>query len=492
MTELPPGGSVIFFLYLRKKARAFILYDSKGFRQHSDRKREEGMKTIRRLLALLLCLCALLMSAPPAAAAGPTPFSLPVRVDGAGDARVRAYEDSYAGNLYLSLSDLSRALKGTAKQFLFSYTSKDDSFSVTTGRPAAAADGTSAVRERGGVVYLELTRSRIFVDGGERRYYTYRRDSDKDIYMSLTDVQLMLDLTAERPDAGSVTLFPDRPFRPDPKQLESEGYFDAIGAVILGDADTGEILFSRDSRRHLPIASLSKLMSYLLLCEAAERGEISFSDDVTITTEAERISNSADGMISMSAGSSVPMQELIDAMLIASSNESAAALASHTAGSTEAFVERMNARAAELKLLTAKFYTPHGLPVYTENAVTAKLQNKMCALDMFRLCAYLLEHYPQITAVTARQYSSMKTLKYSTANTNTLVFNLSGVSGLKTGSTDRAGYCVAVSLPVTRGGETHDLVLVLLGAETAQLRGQASEILLRWAREYYAEHEFRS
>ena len=448
------------------------------------------MNKLRKLLALLLCLCVLLSLSPPTAAAGPMPFYLPVHIEGWGDAKVRAYEDSYAGNLYLSLSDLSRALSGTTKQYLFSYTSKDDSFSITTGRPAAAAEGTPTVRARGGVVYLDLMRNKLYVDGGERRYYTYRRDSEKDLYMSLTDIQLVLNLTASRPDGSSLTLDPARPFAPDVRELESEGYFDAISAVILGDADTGEILFARDSRRHLPIASLSKLMTYLLLCEAAERGEISFSDEVTITAESEQISQSADGMVAMTAGSRIPMQELIDAMLLASSNEAAASLAAHTAGSTEAFVERMNTRAAELKLLTAKFYTPHGLPIYTENGVTAKRQNKMCALDMFRLCVYLLENYPQITDVTARQYASMKTLKYSTSNTNTLVFNLSGVSGLKTGSTNRAGYCITASMPVTSGGQTHNVVLVLLGAETPELRGQASEILLRWANAYYAENGF--
>ncbi len=233
-------------------------------------------------------------------------------------------------------------------------------------------------------------------------------------------------------------------------------------------------------------------MSYLLLCEAAERGEISFSDSVTITREAELISRSADGMIAMNAFSTAPMQELIDAMLLASSNEAAASLAAHAAGSSEAFVERMNARAKELGLSSASFYSPHGLPVYTLNSVTAKRQNTMSAYDMFRLCGYVLENHPEITAITARQYSAMATLKYSTANTNTLVFNLSGVNGLKTGSTNRAGYCVTVSMPVTRGGETHDIVLVLLGAETGELRGQAAEILLRWAKDYYAEHEFRS
>ena len=309
--------------------------------------------------------------------------------------------------------------------------------------------------------------------------------------MSLTDIQLMLDLTAERPDEDTLVLDPARPFRPVPRELEREGFFDSISAVVLGDADSGEIIFCRESRRTLPIASLSKLMSYLLLCEAAERGELSFYDSVTITAESERIAGSSDGMIYMKAGTEVPMSELVDAMLLASSNEAAASLAAHAAGSTEAFVERMNARAKELGLNTAQFYSPHGLPIYTGSAVTAKRQNMMSANDMFRLCAYLLEHEPQITDITARQYSTMKTLKYSTANTNTLVFNLTGITGLKTGSTNRAGNCIAVSMPITRGGETHNIVLVVLGAETAQLRGQASEILLRWARGYYAEHEFR-
>ena len=448
------------------------------------------MKTIRRLLALLLCLCALLSLTGTAFAAEPAPFYLSVRVEGGRDCRVRAYEETYPGNLYLSLSDLSQALSGTTKQFLFGYSSADDSFTVTTGRPAGSPETDVIVRERGDAVDLPFTRSRLFIDGAERRYYSIRRDSSKDLYLSLTDVQLALDLTAGYED-GILVLDPGRPFKPDPKELVNAGYFDAISAVILGDADSGEILFYRDGHRRLPIASLSKLMSYLLICEAAERGEISLSDNVTVTSESERISRSPDGMIDMKAGSSVPMQELIDAMLLASSNESAASLASHTAGSVEAFVGRMNARAREMGLYSATFYTPHGLPVYTASPVTAKRQNMMSARDMFTLCAYLLKNQPQITSITARQYSAMKTLKYSTSNTNTLVYNLSGVSGLKTGSTDRAGYCVAVSMPVTRDGETHDLVLVVLGAETAGLRGQAAEILLRWAQDYYAEHEFR-
>ena len=84
----------------------------------------------------------------------------------------------------------------------------------------------------------------------------------------------------------------------------------------------------------------------------------------------------------------------------------------------------------------------------------------------------------------------MPTLNYMTANSNALVFNLPGVNGLKTGNTNRAGYCLISSLPVTAGGATHTVVLVVLGAETPAVRNQASHMLLKYARNYYAEHGF--
>lgn len=448
------------------------------------------MKHFRRFFALLLCLAALLPSGGTARAAGPTPFALSVHVEGGRDCQVRAFDEAYRNNLYLSLSDLSQALSGTAKQFRLEYSANGDSFSVTTGKSAAAADPSQGITLRDGASYLDISRPRIYLNGSERRYYCYKNGT-RDLYMSLGDIQLLLDISAAYREDGGVILYPESRFAPDPEELRRQGYFDAINAIVLGDADTGEILFSTDPFKAYPIASLSKLMTYLLLREAAWNGELSFSDSVTITAESERIARSEDGMIYMSANSVIPFQELVEAMLLCSSNEAAASLAAHAAGSSESFVERMNQRALELALYSARFYTPHGLPVYARETLSGKLQNKMSAMDMFELCAYLLKTDPAITEITSRQYATMPTLKYSTANTNTLLFNIPGVTGLKTGSTNRAGYCVTVSLPVSRDGETHNLVLVLLGAESPDLRGQAGEILLRWAQDYYTEHPFK-
>ncbi len=448
------------------------------------------MKRFRRILALLLCAAAMLSLPCAVWAAEPTPFAVTVRVAGGGESGVRALEDEYPGNLYLSLSDLSRAMGRSPARFRFEYSASGKSFSVTRGRDPLPEDANApGIGQRLAPPSLTVQPNMLYVDGQMRRYYTYQRGGD--LYMSLTDVQLMLDLTATRLEPQLLELDPAQPFAPDPAGLEQIGFFDAINAVVIGDATSGEILFSRDAMRAYPIASISKLMTYLLLCEAVERGEIAETDNVTITPEAEQISDGADATYGLrfTAGSVVPYRELVEVMLLASSNEAAVSLAAHAAGTSEEFVRRMNERAAQLGFGSARFYSPNGLPVYSSDAVTAKMQNRMSAMDLFRLSAYLLENERGVLKITSQTLGTMKTLRYSTYNTNPMLFNIPGVTGLKTGSTNRAGFCLAVSLPVTRLGETHDLVLVLLGAETATLRNQASEILLRWAQSAVAAED---
>ena len=445
------------------------------------------MRRPRALLCLLLC-AALLLGLPCAASADDgEPFALTV-VTAAGETPIRALQDTYAGNLYLSLRDLSAALSGTEKQFRYSYSySNEDGylFYVSTGIPADNASSGTAYEARSAVTYLPLRRNRLFVDEHERKYYSYRENSN--LYLGLTDIELMLDVTVRPLSDTRLEFLTDTPFRPNPQTLREDGYFEAFHAIVLGDVTNGKLLFTSQASRAFPIASLSKLMGYLLIAEALERGEVHLSDPVPISAAAQELSESADGIIKLKAGSFVPLEELLSAMLLASSNESALALAEYTAGSEAAFVARMNERARELGLKSAEFYTAHGLPVYVGESVPVKRQNQMSAGELFTLCGYLLERFPALTEITARQYVKLPTLDYTTANSNPLVFNMEGVTGLKTGNTNRAGYCLAVSLPVRVEGERHELVLIVLGAESADIRGQAAEILLRWAQENYAD-----
>ncbi len=435
---------------------------------------------MRRFLALLL-LAALLLTLPGAACAEEAPFALTLHV-GTGSILVRARLDSYDNNLYLSLSDLSAALSGTDRQFCFALTrtaQDGDIFTITTGQPAAAP--TAAVEGAARRVDTLYTfRNRLQLDGREQKYYTCRDGAD--LYMSLTDIQLLLDLTVERSADGSLRLLPGQRFLPNMQELSFDGFFEAVNALLLADAETGQVYYALGSGRSLPIASLSKLMVYLLLAEDINAGRFGLDDAVPISENAAALSLLPDAQVILEAGTALPFTELLDAMLLASSNECALALAEYCEGSEAAFVERMNRRAAELGLTSAVFYSVHGLPVYTASAVPAKRQNSMSADDLFRLCAYLLKSYPALTERTARQFAELPSLDYITANSNPLVFNLPGVNGLKTGSTNRAGYCLAASLPL-RTQEEHCLVAIVLGAETPAIRNQVAHILLRFGQD---------
>ncbi len=438
----------------------------------------------KRIVLWVLLLTLLLSLLPVSASADNGPYTLSASVAGKGPQLIRAYDALYTGNCYLSLTDLAAALNGTEKQFRFErvVSSADgEYFTVTRGQTASLPAGAESERPYLGTDVLNPYRNRLFVDGSERKYYTHNNGSG-DLYMSLTDVQLMLDLTASLSAPGAVSFALDRPFRPDLDSLKADGYFDMMNSVYLADAKTGKSLFYTNSRTTMPVASISKLLSYVVLREGMEAGEISETDTVRISDNVQRLSFSADGIIRMLAGQQVPFRELLEGMLISSSNECALALAEHLCGTEALFVERMNRRAQELGLMSAEMYNCHGLPSYSEGNVPIKHQNRMSSFDLFKLTRLILERYPEITDITSMQYLKMPSLdNYQSANSNPLLFNMEGVTGLKTGSTNRAGYCLVATMPVQAADGEHVIVLVILGAETADIRGQAAEILLRYA-----------
>lgn len=442
-------------------------------------------RRVATLLSLILCLASLSLLMPVyGAAANTEPYRVSVRV-GSDDFHIRAYDGSYEGNTYLSLTDLAVALAGTGKQFRFErvVSSTDgEYFSIVMGSAPSLPSGGDAAGVYQGTASVNPYRNPLYVDGAVKKYYTWNPQNG-DLYMSLADVQLMLDLTMSGDPHDGLILEPDRPFLPDPDELRKSGYFDCIDAVYLADAATGEIYYRQNSLNAVPVASLSKLLSYLVLREGMESGEISMEDTVQISANAQRLSQSGDGMVVLNAGEAKPFRELLEAMLVASSNESALALAEHLCGSEEAFVVRMNEKARELGFKTTVMYNCNGLPSFSGGSMPVKRQNRMSAEDLYRLCTLLLERYPDLTDITSVALAHMPSLNdYRTANSNPLLYNMPGVNGLKTGSTNKAGYCVAATLPVQdAAGESHTLVLILLGAETADVRGQVAEILLRYA-----------
>ena len=200
----------------------------------------------------------------------------------------------------------------------------------------------------------------------------------------------------------------------------------------------------------------------------------------------------ADGMINLQSGTEVTLTELLCGMLLRSSNECALALAIHTAGSEEAFVERMNRKARVLNLSDgAVFYNCHGLPVYTDNLAATKIQNRMSAADMFRLVAYMLRAYPDLTRITSMKSVYLESLDITVSNSNTLLYNLPNTVGLKTGTTNMSGACLVTAMEALDAeGRTHMLVSIEFGAEDSVARNTLSEELLRYGMQRLREDNF--
>ena len=441
----------------------------------------------KKLLSALLAIC-LLLALPAGAYADASVNhmqleNLQLSVDG-GEARtVRTIHYGYDYNRYVSLRDVAAALSGTEKHFDMSIT--NDQVLITTGRDYTPAGGEGEPFPEN---YVYTTRPLalylIWLDGRELHYMSFlglNSASRLDCFMSLTDLAMQLDLSLEV-SAEGMRLNSGEGFTIDLETLRESGFYYEIHSALVGDATTGAIFTAWEPLLSVPIASTTKLMSFAVIMDAVSDGEISFTDSVTIPEEAARLSRLPDGVIYMQTGQVSTVPDLLCAMLVLSSNESALTLAIHTAGSEAAFVERMNRKAQTLGLSEGTiFYNCHGLPVYTDNLAATKVQNRMSANDMFELVRYILRTYPEITRITSLKSVHLESFDRTIANTNTLLFNLPGVVGLKTGTTNMSGACLVTAMEAQdKNGETHMLVSVEFGAEDGTVRTTLSEEMLRY------------
>lgn len=328
--------------------------------------------------------------------------------------------------------------------------------------------------------YLELYINPLMVDGEEVRYYTYQLSSLQDLYMNVMDVQLMLGITIRQQDPRNWLIYTDRGALIDLAELTEEGFFDLFNGVALGDATTGELLYGCKENNPDAIASTSKLMTYMVVSRYLELGRISLDDVVTLSANVEALSQGGYGSIWVTAGQQVTVRDLIGAMLMVSSNESALALAEHVAGTEAEFVILMNEMAGILGLESAVFYNSHGLPDYADSLSASVRQNRMTAADLFRLSEAVLRKYPQITEYTSSKSMYLESFDYTAGNTNYLLFNMPNAIGLKTGTTDEAGCCLVAATRVAASDGDHILVAVVLGAVSNLDRYRIPQVLLTW------------
>mgnify|MGYP000877783510 CR=1 FL=1 len=237
-------------------------------------------------------------------------------------------------------------------------------------------------------------------------------------------------------------------------------------SAILIDYNTGEILYEKNSNDKLPPASISKIMTLVLGMEALESGKIKSTDKVRISKHAASMGGS---QLWLEEGETQTVDDLFKAIVLRSANDASVALAEHIAGSEEIFVNMMNEKAKTLGMNNTNFTNATGLP-NESHYVSAK--------DVSKMSQELLKHkkiHDWLTIYMDEMAVGKKKDKIAgLVNTNILVREYEGTTGIKTGSTTEAGYCLSAS---AKKGNLH-LIAVIMGAETSRIRFDESIRLL--------------
>ena len=248
----------------------------------------------------------------------------------------------------------------------------------------------------------------------------------------------------------------------------------SIKSAYLIEASTGSELFSLKEDDSCAIASVTKVMTLLLVMEALDEGKIKLDDTVYISKNAASMGGS---QVFLEEGEMITVEELIKCAVIASANDASVALAELVSGSEDLFVKKMNEKAGQLKLTNTYFENTTGLDDTTVN-------HHSCAKDVAIISKELVK-YDLILKYSSTWQDSIRNGEMTLTNTNRLIRYYDGCNGLKTGSTDKAGFCISVT--AKRGNM--QLIAVILGAKTKDERNAAARELLDYGFANYALFE---
>ena len=237
-------------------------------------------------------------------------------------------------------------------------------------------------------------------------------------------------------------------------------------SAFLMDVATGTVLFEQNAHEQLSPASVTKIMTLLLIMEALDSGAISWQDMVTASEEAAAKGGS---QIFLKVGETMSVADMVKSIAVSSANDCACAMAEHLAGSEHAFVEKMNAKAKELGMADTNFVNCTGLDDDPEAA-----NHKTSAHDIALMSRELLKNHPHIKKYTTIWMDTVRDGQFGLSNTNKLIRFYPGATGLKTGFTSAAGYCLSASAQ----REDMELVAVVMGCETSAKRFAACKQLL--------------
>lgn len=235
-------------------------------------------------------------------------------------------------------------------------------------------------------------------------------------------------------------------------------------AALLMEKSTGQVLYEANAHAPLELASVTKVMTMLLIMEALDAGTITKETMVPVSATAAGMGGS---QVYMEEGEEFSVHDMLKAIAVASGNDACVAMAEYLAGSESAFVEKMNARAAELGMEDTVFCNCTGLPAEGHHS---------SAYDIALMSRELILHHPDIRTYTTIWMDTLRDGDFQLANTNKLVRYYEGATGLKTGSTDSARYCISA----TAEREGMELIAVVLKSPTGQQRFEDAKTLLNY------------
>ena len=245
---------------------------------------------------------------------------------------------------------------------------------------------------------------------------------------------------------------------------------DARGAILI-EASTGTVLFEQNADQAFPPASVTKIMTLLLVMESLDEGKFGMSDPVTVSEYAASMGGS---QVFLSPGETLTVEEMIKCAVISSANDAAVALAEFVSGSEEAFVSEMNRRAAELGMTNARFENVTGLDDTTTD-------HRCSARDIAIMSRALIAH-KDILKYSSTWMDSIRGGEFTLTNTNRLIRFYQGATGLKTGSTAKAKFCLSAT--AERNGMT--LIAVVMGSPSRDVRNGETKRLLDYGFANYA------
>ena len=240
----------------------------------------------------------------------------------------------------------------------------------------------------------------------------------------------------------------------------------AAKSAVLMEVSTGKLLYEQNANAALAPASVTKVMTMLLIMEAIDQGRIGWQDTVTASENAAAKGGS---QIYLKVGETMSVEDMVKSIAVSSANDCACAMAEHIAGSEAAFVDMMNLRAQQLGMENTHFVNCTGLDDDPEAA-----KHLTSAYDIALMSRQLLLHHPDIKKYTTIWMDTVRDGAFGLSNTNKLVRFYPGATGLKTGFTSQAGYCLSAS--AQRDGM--ELIAVVMGSTTSKERFAACKSLL--------------